>query len=77
MIWTVPVNVGSIFRRVVSAVTVTFKGTPGPVIEGADMANVREFGARGDGKADDSAAIQHAVQKGDGVVHFPRGDYLR
>lgn len=40
------------------------------------MANVRDFGARGDGKQDDTAAIQHAVTKGDGHVVFPRGDYL-
>lgn len=40
------------------------------------MANVRDFGARGDGKADDAQAIQHAIQKGDGSLHFPRGEYL-
>ena len=40
------------------------------------MANVREFGARGDGKTDDTQSIQHAIQKGDGTLHFPRGDYL-
>ncbi len=40
------------------------------------MTSVRDFGARGDGKADDTQAIQHAIQKSDGVVHFPRGEYL-
>ncbi|MCS7046878.1 MAG: glycoside hydrolase family 55 protein, partial [Gemmataceae bacterium] len=40
------------------------------------MSNVREFGARGDGKHDDTVAIQHAIAKGDGHVVFPRGDYL-
>ena len=40
------------------------------------MTSVRDFGARGDGKTDDTTAIQHAVTKGDGVVHFPRGEYL-
>ncbi|MBI2806936.1 MAG: right-handed parallel beta-helix repeat-containing protein [Planctomycetes bacterium] len=40
------------------------------------MTSVRDFGARGDGKTDDAQAIQHAIQKGDGVVHFPRGNYL-
>jgi polygalacturonase len=40
------------------------------------MTSVRDFGARGDGKTDDTQAILHAVQKGDGVLHFPRGDYL-
>ena len=40
------------------------------------MSNVRDFGARGDGKADDTQAITHAVAKGDGLLEFPRGDYL-
>lgn len=40
------------------------------------MTNVRDFGARGDGKTDDTGALAHAVQKGDGHLHFPRGDYL-
>jgi hypothetical protein len=40
------------------------------------MTSVRDFGARGDGKTDDAQAIQHAIQKGDGTLHFPRGDYL-
>src|SRR2546422_5736811 len=40
------------------------------------MSSVREFGARGDGKTDDTQSIQHAIQKGDGVLHFPRGEYL-
>lgn len=40
------------------------------------MASVRDFGARGDGSTDDTQAIVHAIQKGDGLVVFPRGDYL-
>lgn len=40
------------------------------------MASVHEFGARGDGKTDDTAALQHAMEKGDGHVVFPRGNYL-
>jgi polygalacturonase len=40
------------------------------------MANVRDFGARGDGNTDDTQALQHALQRGDGVLTFPRGDYL-
>ena len=39
------------------------------------MSNVKKFGAIGDGKADDTQAIGHAVTDGDGVVEFPRGDY--
>ena len=34
------------------------------------MTSVRDFGARGDGKTDDAQAIQHALQKGDGNLHF-------
>jgi polygalacturonase len=40
------------------------------------MANVRDFGARGDGQHDDATAILHAFAKGDGDIVFPRGDYL-
>ncbi|MBM3997406.1 MAG: hypothetical protein FJ303_25150 [Planctomycetes bacterium] len=40
------------------------------------MTNVRDFGARGDGRTDDAQAITHAITKGDGTLHFPRGDYL-
>ncbi|MBQ16970.1 MAG: hypothetical protein CMJ65_07590 [Planctomycetaceae bacterium] len=39
------------------------------------MSNVRDFGAIGDGKADDTEAIQHAIDEGVGLVEFPRGDY--
>lgn len=40
------------------------------------MSNVYDYGAVGDGLADDTAAIQHAINDGDGVVEFPRGTYL-
>lgn len=39
------------------------------------MANVRDFGAAGDGTTDDTAAVQHAVDQGDGSLHFSRGTY--
>lgn len=39
------------------------------------MSNVRRFGAAGDGTADDTEAIRHAVQDGDGMLHFPPGTY--
>ncbi len=40
------------------------------------MSNVRNFGAKGDGSSDDTAAVQHAVEKAvDGLLEFPRGDY--
>ena len=40
------------------------------------MSNVRNFGATGDGRTDDTAAILHAIKDGDGTLEFPRGDYL-
>ena len=40
------------------------------------MADVKLFGAKGDGQTDDTAAIGHAIQRGDGYLVFPRGDYL-
>ncbi|MDB4534447.1 right-handed parallel beta-helix repeat-containing protein, partial [Vicingaceae bacterium] len=39
------------------------------------MSNVQRFGATGDGKTDDTEAIRHANQDGDGVLHFPPGTY--
>jgi len=38
-------------------------------------ATVRDFGAAGDGKTDDTAAIQKAVDAGTGDVRLPRGAY--
>jgi polygalacturonase len=40
------------------------------------MSDVRQFGANGDGITDDTEAIRHAVDKGDGVLFFPAGTYL-
>ena len=39
------------------------------------MADVRDFGAVGDGVADDTGAIEHALADGDGLLVFPRGEY--
>ncbi len=39
------------------------------------MSSVRDFGATGDGVADDTAALEHALADGDGLLVFPRGDY--
>ncbi len=41
----------------------------------ATPGNVRNFGAVGDGKVDDTAAIQKAVDAGVGLVVLPRGVY--
>ena len=39
------------------------------------MANVKDFGAKGDGKANDTEALLHAVNEIDGILELPRGDY--
>ncbi len=39
------------------------------------MSDVRDFGATGDGQTDDTAAIQHALEAGDGVLRFSKGTY--
>ena len=39
------------------------------------MSQAREFGAVGDGAADDTGAIQHAVDQGDGHLVLPPGAY--
>jgi len=39
------------------------------------MSHLDHFGARGDGKADDTAALQHFLEQCDGAVALPRGDY--
>ncbi|MBY0522963.1 MAG: right-handed parallel beta-helix repeat-containing protein [Gemmataceae bacterium] len=40
------------------------------------MSIARHFGAKGDGRTDDTAALSHALQQGDGHLELPRGDYL-
>ncbi|MCH2059258.1 MAG: right-handed parallel beta-helix repeat-containing protein [Verrucomicrobiales bacterium] len=40
------------------------------------MSDVRQFGAKGDGITDDTAALRHAVESGDGVLFFPAGRYV-
>jgi len=47
---------------------------------GADPSSVINFGAKGDGKTDDTAAFQKALdaagKSGGGVVSAPRGNYF-
>ncbi|MBI5688147.1 MAG: right-handed parallel beta-helix repeat-containing protein [Verrucomicrobia bacterium] len=44
-------------------------------VQPAFSADVRSCGAKGDGQTDDTAAIQKAVDSGDGRVSFPKGVY--
>jgi hypothetical protein len=45
-----------------------------------DVVSVKDFGAKGDGKTNDSKAIQAAIshlnQTGGGVLYFPSGNYI-
>jgi Pectate lyase superfamily protein len=44
---------------------------------GGQVFNVKAYGAKGDGKADDTSAIQAAINAaGQGIVYFPPGTYL-
>jgi len=55
-------------------------GTDSPQAAAGPGFNVRDFGAVGDGKTDDTAAFQKALdaaaQAGGGIVHAPRGNYF-
>ncbi|MCS7089818.1 MAG: glycosyl hydrolase family 28-related protein [Verrucomicrobiota bacterium] len=52
---------------------------PSFVVRGGDILNVLEFGAIPDGRTDNTAAFQRALdaagQRGGGVVYAPRGNY--
>src|SRR5262249_42419265 len=53
-------------------------GIPGGIPAVQVAANVRDFGAKGDGATDDTAAIEKAIDSvwGAGAVLFPAGTYL-
>ncbi len=52
----------------------------GPQVDGIKLVDVRTHGALGDGKTDDTQAIQTAIdavrQAGGGVVYVPEGTYV-
>ena len=58
------------------AIAAILLGNPIAPERTAQAGDVRQFGAVGDGTADDTAAIQKAVDSSAGDVQFPRGRYL-
>lgn len=57
-----------------------FAESPSPSGDGLSEWNVRDFGAKGDGKTDDTVAFQKALdtagKAGGGTVHAPVGNYF-
>lgn len=41
-----------------------------------DRVSVKDFGAKGDGDTDDTAAIQKAITQNKGRIYFPAGNYI-
>jgi len=62
-----------------SLVAAAFSEEKAPVVV-PDQLDVKQFGAVGDGKTDDTAAFQRALdtagKAGGGIVHAPRGNYF-
>jgi hypothetical protein len=64
-----------------TASSISFQGASGlAVARNVDAklkegVSVKDFGAVGDGVADDTTAIQNAINSGAGVVHLPKGTY--
>lgn len=60
------------------ASNVTVSGFPRTLTNVFDRVNVKDFGAVGDGSADDTVAIQYAINVGwtnEMPIYFPNGDY--
>lgn len=60
---------------VFASVTVFLQTGCNAIKEGDTMHNVKDFGAIGNGIANDTAAVQRAIDAG-GMVYFPAGTYL-
>jgi hypothetical protein len=59
--------------------TVTYDWIPVPDEKTAGNYNIKDFGAAGDGKTDDTLAVQSGLafiaSRGGGILFFPEGDY--
>jgi hypothetical protein len=78
LVGLVGVLIGTVFGF--SAPAVAQWGVEGPVPEGFGHVNIRDFGAVGDGKTDDTAAFQKALALGKHdrmrMIYIPDGVYL-
>jgi len=67
-------------RRLLAGAGLAFLPLEFVVANASDTLNVRLYGAKGDGKTLDTAAIQRAINaaaaQGGGTVYFPQGRYL-
>src|ERR1700744_2597465 len=68
------------FPFAIATVALFFTTTPPAFAATPDVYVVNDYGAKGDGKTDDTAAFQKALdtagQAGGGVVYAPRGNYF-
>ena len=74
-------RIGSLLLTALLAFTVTAAAVELPELNwvpGSDWINVKDLGAKGDGKTDDTAALQRALDSvNDGsVLYLPPGDYI-
>jgi uncharacterized protein YjbI with pentapeptide repeats len=57
-----------------TSVKISAEAFPGAHLPGGTSCSVRNFGAVGDGRTDDTVAIERAIREA-GAVYFPRGQY--
>ena len=68
------------FTRLCAGLALVFAAALAGAAPDPDVLSVRDFGAKGDGQTDDTAAFQKALdaagKAGGGIVYAPRGNYL-
>ncbi len=69
----IPVGQGT--SAITSDSTLTFNTTTKALVANPNYANVRAYGAVGDGSTNDTAAVQAALDSGFTAVYFPAGVY--
>jgi hypothetical protein len=78
--WTAAPHRRGLYTQAITALAVLCCGFLATAAPDPDLFSVRDFGAKGDGKTDDTTAFQKALdaagQAGGGVVFAPRGNYF-